>query len=1116
MIHAADSSASATSLIPVYRAMLTARLIDRCQAAFVRRGEAFFHIPGEGHEAIAALGPHLSETDWLACHYRDKALLVYRGVPPRFYLATQLCRSNAPGAGRQLPDILCDHSRNVMSMPVPVGNHALQAVGVAAALSESNSTHLTVCCVGDGTTQQGEYLEAIAEAVRRSLPVLFVVEDNGYAISTPTTASTFLSLPSGPASEFYGLPIQRIDGRDPAAAYGSFGQVVQRVRVNRKPALVCLRTVRLTSHTNADDQAIYRSTNELQTSQESDPLISLERWLLTCGLTAFELAAIRIELEAVIDSEAEATLAAADPEPIRTAKAPLPSEQSDHSREYRGMEGGERLTMREAIGAVLRHRLETDPRVILTGQDIEDPKGDVFGVTQGLSTSFPGRVVNAALTESTIIGTAIGRALVGQRPVAFLQFADFLPLAFNQIASELGSMYWRTNGGYSCPVVVMVACGGYKPGMGPFHAQTFESIVAHVPGVDVVMPYSAADAAGLLNAAMESPRPTIFYYPKAALNLAAESTSIDVSRQFVPLGVSRHIRTGQDLTIVAWGNTVDLCRRVAEALGLIGIESSLIDLRSISPWDEASVLESVHRTGRLLVVHEDSQTCGFGSEILACVAERSTRHIRSNRVTRPDTYVSCHFANQLELLPSFRSTLTAAAELLGLDLEWEPPTSSANGRVVVPAIGSGPSDESVLILKLLVSPHAVVQVGDPIAVVEASKSTVEMVAPVSGVVESVGAVEGERVPVGFPLFVLRNDDATRRLPVTQEPLAIPHLSRQPIPIQITQETRLPSVSRTVGIGIIVGLPGGWAVGNDELLVHHPGRTVEDVYRRTGIETRYWVGPGENALTLAVAATRQTLAQAGISVGDLDLIVCSTGSPLSVTPSLACRILAEVGDAGEAVAAYDVNAACSGYLYALQIAHDFLQAEPAGRVLVVTAETPSTKLDVRDFDTAFLFGDAATATLVVGEEHTKRATCVLHRPVLSARGENGSALSVPFDGMDNYIVMQGAKVYSEAVRSMGAILQRACHAARVQVEDLAIVVPHQANKRILDAVGQRLKVPVLSNIHRLGNTSSSSIPMALREILSGSLKGHIGLCAFGGGFTSAGAVLTCTGGASVKV
>jgi 2-oxoisovalerate dehydrogenase E1 component len=1090
----------------IYRAMMTARVIDRFEADLVRRGEAAFHISGEGHESSAALAPHLQSSDWLACHYRDKALMLARGVLPEAIFKAQLCRAGSYSAGRQLPDILCDAERRILSVPVPVGSHALHAVGaVAAEIEGGDATAIAVCLVGDGTTQQGEFLEAVAEAVRRTLPVLFVIEDNRLAISTRTAGQTCLSLPQGPGSELFGLPVHTIEGRDAIAAYERFGELVSEMRTSRRPALARLPCERLSDHSNADQQTLYRTDEERRQAWHADPLVWTERSLLERGVPRERLNAAYRAVEQEVVAARERALLDGDPTPIFSARSLATGSSCEFRDEYRGTGGPRDLVMREALRDVLRSHLERSPQVFLTGQDLEDPKGDVFGVTKGLSTQFAGRVVNAALSESTIVGTCLGRALAGQRPVAFIQFADFLPLAFNQIMSELATMSWRTNGEYQCPVIVMAACGGYKPGLGPFHSQTMEAVLAHTPGLDVVMPSTAADAAGLLNAAFESDRPTIFLYPKSLLNLASEATTRDVSRQFVPLGKARRIRAGGDLTIVVWGSTVALGVQASETLAAAGFETDLYDLRSLSPWDAESILASVERTGKLLVVHEDNLTCGFGAEILACVAERATIPVKCRRVARPDVFTPCHFESQLAVLPSSRSVLEAAADLLNLSVAWTEAAEADPNRLVIPAIGSGPSDERVLVVELHVRPGDLLRTGDLVATVESAKSVLEIVAFAPGEVETVHVQTGGEVLLGAPLVTLKADRANRRASST---LLTAKLTRKPRPAAAHAPGReVRTANRFVGLGPIVGVTGSRLVGNADLLPNFPARTNDDILRKTGIESRRWVGAGENALSLAKEACRRLLRETGLDLRDISLIVCSTGSALTTTPSLACRILAELAeDSSVRPPAYDINAACSGYLYALDAVYNHLQSEPEARAIVVTAETPSTKTNPRDFDTAFLFGDAATATLVCGESRRRDALLELRRPVLSAKGENGSLLSVPLTNGDQYIAMRGVDVYAEAVPGMISILERACHRQGLRVCDLDLIVPHQANQRILKAIEHQLDRPVFSNIRTVGNTSSSSIPLALREAMLTSEAHRIGLCAFGGGFTFGAAVL----------
>ncbi|HEX7449850.1 MAG TPA: thiamine pyrophosphate-dependent enzyme, partial [Pirellulales bacterium] len=970
--------------------MATARKIDRVELDLVRRGLAFFHVAGAGHEATACLARHLTPDDWLHVHYRDKALLLARGLPIEEFFASLLCRAGSHSEGRQMSAHLSAPHLNVLSQTGPVGNHALQAVGVAAALttlplplgpqagapgqgeggmrqredglpspsstmrdqrdglgrpsSHDTGAPIVVCSTGDGSTQQGQFLEAIAEAVRWRLPVLFLIEDNHLAISTRTRGKTFFDLPRDfaprayssplapregnhhatqrvpgdayyderPAEEFYGLPIVRVDGGDVPAVDRVFEEVVARMRTDPAPAIVVLDVERLTDHSNADDQSQYRDHDEVRKAQAADPLRRLEDVLVEHGVCPGDLREIRADVTAQVEAAAARALALPEPIAYQTAKLPLPQgpqagapgwgeggmtevtsggptdhrsplapREGNHHAE-RGVYGtlavpgavaaeahhectvgnahtalrdglgrpsssaAERaeytginrqplttdhgpaatLTMREALNAVLRHHLATDDRVFLYGQDIEDPKGDVFGVTRGLSSQFPGRVVNSPLAEATIIGTCIGRALAGQRPVAFIQFADFLPLAYNQIATELASMYWRTGGdssphapregnhhaerdayyGWQCPVIVMITCGGYKPGLGPFHSHTLESIAAHTPGIDVVMPSTAGDAAGLLNAAFESGRPTLFFYPKSCLNLAERGTSADVERQYVPLGRAKRVPiqaesvavagapstghrsplapregnhhaergvygsrphpnplpegegTNPALTLVTWGNTIDQCQRAANALAAAGIATDLLDLRSLSPWDEQAVIASAERTGQLIIVHEDNHTCGFGAEVAATVAEKAAVYVKIRRVTRPDTFVPCNFGNQLEILPSFQRVLETCAELLELDVQWQPDIDDDPTIGVIRATGSGPADDRVEIVEMRVALGDRIATGQVVAIVEAAKSVVDVVSDISGTAIEILAAPGDRVAVGQPLMRLSLED----------------------------------------------------------------------------------------------------------------------------------------------------------------------------------------------------------------------------------------------------------------------------------------------------------------------------------------------------------------------
>ncbi len=1225
-----DAAASPTHVEPrltadqlraLYRAMRTARTTNAIEAELASGGDAFFHLPTTGHESVAAWSLFLTPDDWIHTHYRDQALWIARGVGPKAFFDSALGNADNYSHGRQMVGFQASRALNMPSSVVPVGNNCLQAVGIAAHLVEnppaSGERPIVLCGMGDGTTQQGEVFEAIAEVVRRKLPVLFYIMDNGYAISTPTHGQTFFNRPDGPADSFYGLPIHRFNGIDLLPDLPRMGALVRHVRDTQGPGIAVVKADRLSSHTNADDHRVYRDHALIDRLRvESDPLANFRRGIIARGIDAAELDALDAQLEQEIRHTSELCRRVGDPVTTYTAKRDLPEHIQPQAPEYRGAAhaaaeagsaaeaagtapgatggGGQRLLMIEAMRAALRHRLDTDPRVVLLGEDIEDPKGDVFGVTRGLSTDFPGRVQNTALTESTIIGGAIGRAMAGARPVGFIQFADFLPNGISQIISELGSIYWRTGGEFECPVILMVTCGAYRPGLGPFHAHTYESLIAHIPGIDVIMPSNAGDAAGLLNAAFESQRPTVFFYPKACLNDRSQTTSADIDKHLVPLGKARRETRGDDLTLVAWGSTMALCRdAVAEIHRQTDRTVDFFDLRCIDPWDRAALADSARRTGRLLVVHEDNLTAGFGAEIVAAVTEDVTNFgdnpakadgshpsaLRARRITRPDTYLPCNYANQLEALPSFRSILAGACDLLGLTVDFgseadaAPDDDASAGLETIEAQGSSPADQLVTISQWKIKVGDTVKVGQIIADLEADKAVFEFSSPLDGTIAAILAEEGDQVDIGTPILKLRKADARRASDTAtfDDPLAAPVVKRptredRGTPI-ITSPDQTPKAASGGSGGTSGGTSGGGGAGvahtrvggrrvrcylspvhyaegsdrltNADLIRRFPDVTSDDIIRRTGIESRPYCSEKENALSLAVDAARKALAAEGLALSDLTGIVCHTTTPPLNTPSMACMVLNALDPSAQLeLMVYDVNAACSGWLYALDAAHNTIQHNPHSAVLVVTTECLSRVVDPDDFGTAILFGDAATATIMRGDvtpgntpgtdtpgNHTPplsesaseaagrppapKGSMYLSQPVLAGKADPGHILTVGFEGR-GHIGMDGKRVFTEAVRSMTKMTNLAFERSGAPLEDLNWLVPHQANERIFEAVRHRLHIPdekIINLIRTHGNTSSSSIPLAIAKSAQKFRGGDIvGVCAFGGGFTFGAAIL----------
>ena len=1086
----------------IYRNMLASRKADAVQEDAAQRGEAFFYIPSSGHEAMAALAPHLTASDWLHCHYRDRALMLARGVTLTDVLLDLLGKSGSPSEGRRMPAFANNRDLRLLSAPTCVANGALQACGVAQAVKEKGE--IVYCGIGDGGTQEGEFLEAIAEAVRSELPVLFVVQNNKYALSTQSKGRTFFSTPVGDADEFYGIPIMRCDGTDAVETHAAFGAAVANVR-NNQPQIVVMNVERLMSHTNADDHTLYRPGSEIEEMLEkADPILILAEKLIDAGVPEKELKQIEHEINHELDEAFTAARKAPICKTELSAKKPLASQKEEQRND------GDAFTMIEAMREVIRARLGANPDAYLYGEDIQDPKGDVFGLTRGVGTDFPKQVVNSPLSEATIVGAAIGKALAGKKPVACIQFADFMLPAFNQIAAELGAMWWRTNGQWESPVTVMAICGGYRPGLGPYHAQTFDATFAHIPGLDVLMPSTAADAAGLLNASFASGRPTIFLFPKNLIN-DRSITCGNAAEQFVPIGKARTTRSGKDITIVSWGSTMPLCEKTAEALEEAALAAEIIDLRTLSPWDEEAVIASAQKTGKLLVVHEDNHTCGLGGEILATVAEKAGGEIKMARVARADTYIPYHFENQIEVLPSFKSVLEKAAELLNCSLEWQQPVEEAEGTVTVNAIGSSPSDKTVTITELQVEAGQAVNAGDILASVEADKATMEISTPVGGTVEELLLEEGDSVDVGTPLARIKTDETDLiKKPVTAENPGTPILEKIMSAAPVAKATV--AEQKPVILSSIATVLGAKKVLNDELVSPDDEWDSAAIQKRTGITTRYWIDGDQDVTSMAVQAVRDLLAKENLQPDDIDALVCSTGTPTAMTPSLACRVLREISpEKGELLMqAHDVNAACSGYIYALQTAVDILRDDPSKKVIVITAETLSPMINHDDPKTSVLFGDAATASLLSCEPRGGNINALVNRPTLSAKGVEDKVLYVPNMGGEETIAMEGLTVFKIAVKKMINMLEDACARRGVSVDELDMIVPHQANERIIEAIRKTIHCPpekMFNHIGKYANTSSNTIPFALAELMPEMAKdSRIGLTAFGGGFTFGAAVI----------
>ncbi|MCF6768284.1 thiamine pyrophosphate-dependent enzyme [Thiotrichales bacterium 19S11-10] len=1106
------------TLLEIYRFMLASREGDEIEAELVNSGEANFLASSKGHEGAAVLGPLFEADDYLHCHYRDKALMLYRGISSEMFFLSALCKAGSHSHGRQMVSHMSSPEHNIMSIVGPVGNSALQAAGVASVLKSENKKPVILCALGDGTTQQGEVTEAIAEAKRSNLPILFFIHDNGLAISTRTNGKTFFSLPGqAQAQSYYNIPITYLDGSKALEHFDHLKTIVNHIRNNQEPHIVVFRVNRLDNHSNADNQKLYRSNDEITHSFDDDPLIHAEKYLQSLGIEKSTLDQLKSEVKKEVQDAVNRAREDSEPKATSKAERDLPEDLKPNASEYRGdFSNVERLSMLEAMRETFRHHLTTNPNVCLLGEDIEDGKGDVFGITRGLSTQFPGRIMNTALSESTIAGLASGMALAGKQPVAFIQFADFMPLAYNQIFTELGTMYWRSNGQWENPVIVFAACGGYRPGLGPFHSQTNEATYAHIPGVDVFMPSNAADAVGMLNAAFKSKRPSVFLYPKKLLNNQSveDTTSADIDKQIVPVGKARIVAPGNNITLIGWGNTVSLCQEVADTLSEINMTAEVIDLRTVKPIDIQTIVASAEKTKHVIVTHEDNHSCGVGAEVVASIVEKANTHVKVKRITRPDTYTPCNYANQLEVLPSFEKILTASAELLNLDLTWKIDQQSDDDLFTVEVIGASPSDESVLISELHVSVGDKIAAGDKIVDIEASKSAGEILSPHNGTVEEICVSESDSALVGSELIKIKLDAGAKRLAkiVKKKPI-LKHPETTIETITQVNGSQINQVNCTVGISAPVYKTGAHQVLNSDLLKNFPEHTHQDIVDRTGIESRFWLKENQSIIDIATDAAVELFKQHNIGLKDIDLILCSTCTPdVYQSPAIATQVLERLyPNFGEhAITAYDLNAACSGYLYALEHAKEYLKSRPNARVLLLTAEALSKYVDPNDFDTAFLFGDAATATLISGENHASESAAIVDHTLLTAVARSPEVINVPTKKSDG-IALKGSMLFSAAVKTMSQVMHDCCQSANLALNDFSLIVPHQANLRISNAIEKRLKLKpgtLYNNIARFGNTSSCTIPIALSETIENCKENEkIALCAFGAGFTAGAAILT---------
>jgi len=641
--------------------MAESREGDRREGILVRQGRGYLQVPAAGHEALAAVCLSMRPDDWVFPYYRERAVALARGVSTLELALNFFGKRDGLGAGRLMSSHFGSKKHGIFPSATPTAIQCLPCVGAAWGAKMQGNGAASLCFIGDAATRSGEFYEALCLALQDELPVLFVVADNGYGISTPTEKMTPWNIGAlNPAI------CERIDGRDAIAVDSAARVALSDLREGKGPRVLWCEVDRLWSHTLSDDHRVYRTGEDIEEMTARDPLFCLRDQLIASG--GLSITQWKEEL-AQIAERVDADYSRAEGAPL----SPSATTQVLAPETEREIQGAPFLnghhppktpavpkideTMVEALNDELRRQLRDDSRVLMFGEDIEDPKGGVFGMTRGLSEGFPGRVVNSPLAEATIVGAGVGLAATGWKPVFEIQFVDFLAPAWNQLAHQAATLRWRSEGEFSCPLVLLAPCGAYLPAGGPWHSQTGEGWWTHTPGLRVAVPSTPRCAVHLLREALACDDPTLLLLPKRLFRRAVP-----------PLGGSDAFgalvrREGQGATLVGWGNIVELCLEAAVILAEEGIECEVLDLRNLVPCDWEAIETSVAKTGRLIVVQEDNETASFGATILARIASDpqtwDTLAAPPQLVTRPDVHVPFHPTLEASVLPDSQSIIAA-------------------------------------------------------------------------------------------------------------------------------------------------------------------------------------------------------------------------------------------------------------------------------------------------------------------------------------------------------------------------------------------------------------------------------------------------------------------------
>ena len=593
--------------LDLLRTMMLSREGDRREGILMRQGKGWFQVPGMGHEAIAAIAYHLRPDDYIFPTYRDRALMLARGMTTREIALDFMARAGSSSDGRNMPAHYSSRALNVFSVATPTGSQCLPAVGAAWGIKLAGDDRVVICSIGDAATRQGEFYEAVCFAVQENLPIVFVVEDNQYGISTPTRHMLPMRL-----HVFDERWVVFVNGRYANEVYEKSGEAIRKARTGGGPTILWCEIDRLSSHTSADDHRVYRPADEIEAMFERDPIRLLAEQLIAEGtLTQEQYEQMQADITREVDAIYQEVERVPLPDPAHVLDH-LYGEPPAHYQPLPLEVESEPTTMVAAFNRTFHAAMETFDTIVVFGEDIEDPKGGVFGFTKGLSSKYPERVRNSPLAEATIVGTAVGLAATGYRPVFEIQFIDFITPGFHQLVSQIATLRWRSKGEWKCPLVIYSPYGAYLPAGGMWHSQSNDGWWAHTPGIRVAIPSTPEDIAGLFWAAIQDDDPTLLLIPKHIFRVRMPVQAY----RAIPFGKAAIRREGTDVTVVAWGNTLELAFQAAEQFAQQGVSLEIIDPRTLVPFDWETVEQSLAKTGRLVVIHEDNRTCGFGQAII--------------------------------------------------------------------------------------------------------------------------------------------------------------------------------------------------------------------------------------------------------------------------------------------------------------------------------------------------------------------------------------------------------------------------------------------------------------------------------------------------------------------